>query len=260
LGETKPAKRDASFLKFIGIMGFLGSLVGFGLGWWVLGPIGAIIGMFLGGRAESMTSEAATASSDRGSARDGFVVSLLVLMAAVMKSDGKVLRSELDYVKNYLVNMLGVDQAGEALKVLRDIMKKEIPLSDVCHQIRVNVNYDSRVQLLHLLFGVAMADGVLNTVEVNEIQRISDGLGVSPADYQSVLNMFYSNREAPYRVLEIAPSATDQEVKKAYRNMALRFHPDKVAHLGPEFQKSAHAKFSKVNEAYDLIKKERGLN
>ncbi len=240
-------------------MGFLGSLVGFGLGWWVLGPVGALIGMFLGGRTEAMVDQMPNGASPRGTARDGFVVSLLVLMGAVMKSDGKVLKSELDFVKNYLVNMLGADQAGEALKVLRDVIKKEIPLVEVCHQIRVNVNYDSRVQLLHLLFGVAMADGVLNPVEVNTIQKIADRLGISPADYQSVLNMFYDNHEAPYRVLEISPSATDQEVKKAYRNMALRFHPDKVAHLGPEFQKSAHVKFSKVNEAYNLIKKERGF-
>ena len=109
--------------KIIKDMGFLGSLVGFGLGWWVLGPVGALVGMFLGGRAESMIDQVPEGPSSGGSARDGFVVSLLVLMAAVMKSDGKVLKSELDFVKNYLVNMLGVEQAGEALKVLREIIK-----------------------------------------------------------------------------------------------------------------------------------------
>jgi DnaJ like chaperone protein len=243
-------------------MGFLGSLIGFGIGWWALGPIGALIGMFLGGQAE----EAATIEGRRhggepqGSPRDGFVVSLLVLMAAVMKSDGKVLRSELNYVKNYLRNMLGDDKAKEALGILRDLIKKEIPLTDVCHQVRINVKYDSRVQLLHLLFGLAKADGQLNAVEVNTIERIAGLLGASPADYQAVLNMFYDNLESAYKVLEISSSATNEEVKKAYRKMAIRFHPDKVSHLGPEFQKSANEKFAKVNEAYDKIKRDRGIN
>jgi DnaJ like chaperone protein len=242
-------------------MGFLGSLIGFGLGWWVFGPVGALIGMFLGGQAEAVTTEGQRLGGrTTGTARDGFVVSLLVLMAAVMKADGKVLRSELDYVKVYLHNLLGAEKAKEALGVLRDLIKKEIPLTEICHQVRVNVSYDSRVQLLHLLFGLAKADGHLNGVEVQMIQRISGFLGISPSDYQAVLNMFSDNPGAAFKVLEISPSASDEEVKKAYRKMAVRFHPDKVSHLGSEFQKSANEKFAKVNEAYNKIKKERGIN
>lgn len=242
-------------------MGFLGSLIGFGIGWWVLGPVGALVGMFLGGQAEeAVGTEGPTRHVSTGSERDGFLVSLLILMAAVMKSDGKVLRSELDYVKNYLNNMLGAEKAREALVVLRDLMKKDIPLSEVCHQVRVNVRYDSRVQLLHLLFGLGKADGQLSPMEVKTIERISGLLGISPADYQAVLNMFFDNVESAYRVLEISSSATNEEVKGAYRKMAIRFHPDKVSHLGTEFQKSANDKFAKVNEAYNKIKKERGLN
>ncbi len=241
-------------------MGFLGSLLGFGIGWWIFGPVGALIGMFLGGQAEeATTTEGKTRPVSSGSARDGFVVSLLVLMAAVMKADGKVLRSELNYVKQYLNNLLGAEKARESLKVLQGLIKKDIPLNDVCHQIRVNVQYDSRVQLLHLLFGVARADGQLSQVEINTIERISRLLGIARPDYQSVLNMFYDNLESAYKILEISPSASDEEVKKAYRKMAVRFHPDKVGHLGTEFQKSANEKFAKVNEAYQKIRKERGL-
>ncbi|MGQ1891967.1 TerB family tellurite resistance protein [Thermophagus sp. OGC60D27] len=242
-------------------MGFLGSLIGFGLGWWLLGPVGALIGMFLGRQAENATTgDTVNRTAGYGSTRDGFVVSLLVLMAAVMKSDGKILRSELDYVKNYLKNLLGTEKAGEALILLRDLTNKEIPLTEVCHQIRININYDSRVQLLHLLFGLGLSDGLLDSSEINTIHRISDLLGISNSDYQAVLNMFYDNLEAAYKILEISPSASNEEVKKAYRKMALRFHPDKVSHLGPEFQKAANEKFAKVNEAYSKIKKERGIS
>jgi len=242
-------------------MGFLGSIIGFGLGWWLFGPVGALIGMLLGRQAENATTgETMNGGRGSGSPRDGFVVSLLVLMAAVMKSDGKILRSELEYVKNYLRNMLDAEKAQEALIILRDLTKKEIPLAEVCHQIRININYDSRVQLLHLLFGLGKSDGYLDSAEINIIHRISVLLGVSNADYQAVLNMFFDNLEAAYKILEVSSSATDEEVKKAYRKMALRFHPDKVSHLGNEFQKAANEKFAKVNEAYSKIKKERGFN
>jgi DnaJ like chaperone protein len=242
-------------------MGIVGSLIGFGIGWWVLGPVGALIGMFLGGQAEEMAvNDRKRPGMPHGSTRDGFVVSLLVLMAAIMKSDGKILRSELDYVKNYLRHYLGEEKAREALIVLRDLIKKQIALTDVCHQIRINLNYDSRIQLLHLLFGLARADGQLSSGEISTISRIAGLLGISHSDYQAVMNMFFDNLEAYYKILEISPSATDEEVKKAYRKMALRFHPDKVSHLGPEFQKAANEKFASVNNAYNKIKKERGFN
>ena len=191
--------------------------------------------------------------------RDGFVASMLVLMAAVMKSDGRVLKSELEYVRLHLTKLLGPDQTAQALIVLRDILKKDIPLHDVCHQVRVNMDYNSRVQLIHLLFGLGKADGALTANEVQTIHTITVNLGVSESDYQSLLNMFYDNIDGAYKVLEIASSATDEEVKKAYRKMAVRFHPDKVNHLGEEFQESAKEKFQKVNEAYEKIKRERGM-
>jgi DnaJ like chaperone protein len=188
-------------------MGFIGSLIGFGIGWWVFGPIGGLLGMFIGGQTEeavNVDGQTRNAFKQTGTARDGFLISLMVLMAAVMKSDGKILRSELDYVKRYLRNMLSEEKTKEALVVLRDLITKEIPLSDVCQQIRINVKYDSRVQLLHLLFGLAKVDGYMNPVEVNTIHRISTLIGIYTADYQAVLNMFYDNVESAYKILEIS--------------------------------------------------------
>ena len=72
--------------------------------------------------------------------------------------------------------------------------------------------------------------------------------------------MFYKDANAAYKILEVKEKATDTEVKKAYRKMAVKYHPDKLTHLGEEFQKSAKEKFQKVNEAYETIKKERGFS
>ena len=72
--------------------------------------------------------------------------------------------------------------------------------------------------------------------------------------------MFYEDTDSAYAVLEISPSATDDEVRSAYRRMAMKNHPDKVATLGPEVQKAAEEKFRQIQEAYERIKKERGLH
>ncbi|PZX10918.1 DnaJ like chaperone protein [Breznakibacter xylanolyticus] len=242
-------------------MGFLGSLIGATLGWWMGGPLGIIIGLIIGHVAqESSTASVLTDRDDQSrQSVGGFVASLLVLMGAVMKADGKVVHSELEFVKRYLVRTLGADKAQEALLMLRDILKQEIPVRDICLQVRINLDYASRLQLLHLLVGLGMADGVLSRDELMLIRQIAFDLGISEADLGSLENMYVDDVQAAYKVLEIAENASDDDVKKAYRAMAVRFHPDKVEHLGEDFKKSANEKFQRVNEAFEKIKKARGL-
>ncbi|MGQ1784964.1 MULTISPECIES: TerB family tellurite resistance protein [unclassified Saccharicrinis] len=236
------------------------SLLGAGLGWWIAGPVGAILGFVLASFAEGMSKELEPGARTEGSARDGFVASLLVLMAAVMKADGRVVKSELDFVKTYLRQAFDEQKAAEALLMLRDILERDIPLAEVCRQISMHVDYSSRVQLVHMLFGVANADKEIPPSEQNVIRQIASGLGVSVRDFESVMNMYVKNTESAYKILEVESSASNDEIKKAYRKMAVKFHPDKVAHLGDEFQASAKEKFQKVNEAFEAIKKQRGFN
>lgn len=251
-------------------MGIFGALIGAGIGWWVGGPIGAIIGSWLGssvsGSVHSSTSDGNEYdmggnpyTNSQRQARGGFVASLLVLIAAVMKADGQIKRSELDYVKSRLVALLGADQAQEAVLMLRDILKQNINIQDVTLQIRVNLDYSSRLEMLHLLYGIAKADGVVSSEEADIIRTIGNGLGISPNDINAILNMFTDSVDAAYKVLEIEASASDDEVKKAYRKMAMRFHPDKVAGLGKDIQESANEKFRKVQTAYEKIKASRGM-
>lgn len=235
------------------------SLLGAGLGWWFLGPVGALLGFVFGTLAEGMAGDF-TEGQQEGNPRDGFLASLLVLIAAVMKADGKIVKAELNYVKAYLLRSLGEQKSSQALLMLREILKQEIPLNQVCHQIRSNVDYNARIELIHMLFGVANSDGQLPVSEQNVIQQIAFGLGISTADFESVLNMYRKNTESAYKILGVDKSATDDEIKKAYRKMAIKFHPDKVVHLGEEFQTTAKEKFQKVNEAFESIKKERGFN
>lgn len=228
-----------------------------GLGWAFFGPVGGIIGFAIGAIVDQ--AEVHTYSQSGRTTTGDFVVSLLVLVAGVMKADGKVMRSELDYVKSYFTQMFGIEGTREAMKMLKDILEKDIPIDEVSEQIRTRVDYSSRLQMLHFLYGIANADGHLDPRELETIQRIAYHMGISEQDMESLKSMFYQDTESAYKVLEIERSATEEEIKKAYRKMAMKYHPDKVSYLGEEFKKAAEEKFRKVNEAYETIKKERGI-
>ncbi len=244
-------------------MAKFGKWIGGGLGWTIGGPLGALAGFVLGSvfdQADTLKGEAANQTSRGATTQNDYFFSLLVLVTAVLKADGKIMRSELDYVKEFFKRNFGVDGAQEALRLLKDLTKQNIPVTDVCHQIRHYMDHSSRLQLIHFLFGIAMADESVQPEEVELIHHIARHLGISEADYNSIQAMFVPKTDWAYEVLEVNPSVSNEEIKKAYRKMAVKYHPDKVSYLGEEIQKSANEKFQKVNEAYQLICKERNMN
>ncbi len=248
-------------------MGKYGKWIGGGLGWALGGPIGGILGFALGSIVDGMQAgkyaydQASSTKGERVRRTTGgdFAVSLVVLSAAIMKADGKVVKAELDYVKSFFFRQFGKERAEQYLLLLRDTLKQSINLLEVCVQIRNNMDYASRLQLLHYLFGIAMADGVGHQDELSVIEQAAHHLGIRHREFLSVKAMFVKDVDAAYKILEISSDATDEEVKKAYRRMAVKYHPDKVSHLGEEVQKAAKEKFQKLNEAYLNIKKQRGI-
>lgn len=236
--------------------GRYGKWIGGGLGWAFGGPIGGILGFIFGSMYDGMQSGA---YEYRTTQRGDFSVSLLVLAAAVMRADGKVMRSELSYVRMFFERNFGPEEAGKNLYLLKEILKQDINLREVCMQIQTYMEYASRLQLIHFLFGIAQSDGKFDPREVNVIQQIAQYLNISQPDFDSIKAMFIKDTKSAYRILEITPDATDEEIKKAYRKMAVKYHPDKVSHLGEDVQNAAKVKFQKVSEAYEQIKKERGI-
>jgi len=221
------------------------------------GPLGGLAGFALGAIFDN--ADVQTLQQEGRTTRGDFVVSFLVLVAAMMKADGKVLRSELDYVKKYLVTAFGMEAAREALAMLRDLLRQDIPLRQVSMQIRQNMDYASRLQLLQMLHGISAADGQVHPEEIRVIRLVAQYMGISQNDMDSVMAVYVVDTDWAYKVLGIDRSANDEEVKKAFRKMAMKYHPDKVSYLGEDFQKIAHEKFRKVNEAYEQIKKERNM-
>lgn len=242
-------------------MAKVGKWITGGLGWAFFGPIGGILGFVVGSLFDNteVIQGQQTYQPGQPTTQGGYIMSLLVLVAAVMKADGKVLKSELDYTKQFFVRSFGQAAAGEAVKILRDLLNQNIPVTEVCHQIRKNMDHPSRLQLVHFLFGIADADGHVHETEHKLIKHIAEQMGISQKDYESLESMFVANTDAAYKILEVEATATDDELKKAYRKMALKYHPDKVHYLGEDVQKAAHEKFQKVNEAWETVKKQRGI-
>ena len=248
-------------------MGCLSRIVLIGLGWAFGGPIGGIIGyalgsLFSGTRPFVMRSEINEHFGNTEAQRD-FNVTLLVLSAAVMKADGNVKKSELDYVKRFFLQNFGQERAENYIKMLREILDKDYNIYEVSAQVGRYMDYSSRLQLLHYLFGIAASDGYVSDQEKDVVHTISSSMGISESDFASIKAMFVrenSVSQNAYTILGIDASATDEEVKKAYREMAKKNHPDLVSNLGEEVRKAAEKKFQEINEAYETIKKQRGLN
>lgn len=245
---------------------WIGAMIGFG----AFGYFGAILGFFVGAMLDNRSSaewDERFTEKDRYTGRQAyersssgdFAASLLVLTASVMKADGKVLKSELNYVKKFYFRQFGERKTQQQMTALRDLLKQSIDVRTISHQIRYQMQYHSRLQLLHYLFGIAQADDHISGQEVFEIQRIAGFLGINSRDFESIKAMFVRETGADYKILEITPDATNEEIKRAYRKMAKKYHPDKVNQLGEDVKKQAEEKFRQVQEAYESLKKERSF-
>jgi DnaJ like chaperone protein len=233
--------------------------IGAGLGWTFAGPIGALLGFAFGSIVDSTDLEQFNKYHSETTTTGDFVVSLLVLIAAVMKADQRIVRSELDFVKTYLTRSFGQEETIEMLKMLRDMLKQDIPIKEVTAQIRTQMDYSSRLQLMHLLFGLAFADGTISEPEAIQIEQIGIDLGISHSDLVSLKSMFSRNNDWAYSMLGISRNDSNEDIKKKYRQLALKNHPDKVAYLGEEIRQNAQEKFQKIQEAWEQVKKDRGL-
>ena len=249
------------------------------LGWVSFGAIGALIGFFLGREVDRYIEASrqlpegdgytggnsngrprSTGNYSPSEQRNSFFICLLVLSSAVMKADGAVKQSELNTVRAFFQKNFGSQAATEAMQMLERLNRQQVNIYEVGQQIAANMNYSQRLQLLHYLVSIATADGDFSKSEKSVLEAIASTIRLSDSDTASVISMYYRDKDSAYSVLEISPSATNDEVRSAYRKMAMKHHPDKVATLGPEVQRAAQEKFQKIQQAYEEIKKERGIN
>ena len=179
----------------------------------------------------------------------------------MIKADGNVKAQELQYVRNFFITNYGEMKASSIFKIFNEQIKKETQnIRDLTRVILERTRYETRLQVLHFLFGVANADGSISVDELNKINSIAEALGIRFSDIESIKAMFVKSADHAYKILEITPQASDGEVKKAYRDMAKKYHPDKLQSKDPALIKGAQEKFQEVQKAYETIRKTRGMN
>lgn len=205
--------------------------------------------------------------------RNSFMFSLLVLSSYIINADGKIMHSEMEMVRRFLRQNFGeaASQQGEEILLKLFEQQKQMGMQqyrsviqDSCHQIRANMMYEQRLQLLNFLVMIAQADGIVNPQEIQALKEMAIHMGLSAEDVDQMLNLesgasSTGSLDNAYRVLGISPDASNDEVKAAYRKMALKHHPDKVAALGEDVRRAAEKKFQEINDAKDRIYKARGL-
>jgi DnaJ like chaperone protein len=242
------------------------ALVGAFIGLLAGGPVGGIVGFLIGMYVEYIAKDKPEDEIDEksnhfrsstGQSND-FGMALLILVAAIMNADGVAKKSELELVKRMLVRTYGETRAQEMLLLLRELIKQKQDISIVCRQIRGRMVYSQRLELMHVLFRISRADNDINADEIQMLNYIAVQLGISTPDFLSLRAMFITTPDSEYKILDVAQNADEDEVKKAYRKMAMRFHPDRLQGLNENERKAAEEKFLRVKKAYDSIKSRNG--
>ena len=243
------------------------------LGWMVGGPLGALLGYGIGSlfdKPEVVDYTESERNTDEGN-RNSFLFSLLAMSSYVIAADGRIMHSEMEYVRNFLRTTFGERAVTQGQDILLKLFeqKKQMDarspgayrntIRQCAEQIAQHMNYEQRLQLLSFLAGISKADGKVQPEEVVALKEIARYMGLTEQEVDSMLSLGGSSLADAYKVLEISESATDAEVKKAYRQLALKHHPDTVASLGADVQRASEEKFKQITEAYERIKQARGM-
>lgn len=260
------AKWIGAWLGWIASGTMLGGFAGFALG--------ALYDAFSGDDVETVyepysndTNHYSASQEERGS-RNAFLFSMMVLSAHVIQADGKIMHSEMELVRRFLRQNFGeeaVTQGNEILLKLFDYRKRNgesvwaDQIRKACQEMRSNMQSEHRLQLMAFLCDVAKIDGNLDNQELTALRTVAANLGLSASVVDQMLHLGGETLDDAYAVLGLTKDATDEEVKKAYRKMALQYHPDRVATLGDDVKAAAQKKFQEINNAKERIYKARGL-
>ena len=251
-----------NFVKWIGgVLGWVaGDYLGGIFGWEIGGPVGCLLGFVVGTVIDSLEIQLFRKKTKKKMVGE-LANSLLMLIASVLKAELPVSRPEFDCVSSFIKLNFGEKEVSNAMNQLYRIMKQNIPLDTACEQVRFYLEYSARLQLIHFLQTLAKIDGPVSDAEKKILARINNGLRVNISEKRSVGSMLVNEDSIllAYSTLGLHRSASIIDIKKAYRSLATKYHPDKVAFLGDDLKKVANDRFQQLSHAYETIKKERNF-
>ena len=252
----------------LAVIGFAitGSLTGAAIGF----LIGLFAELFIWGtnRYQGATQSTANNSFRQTDARTMFLQSFLILAAHVIQADGRIMHSEMEFVRSFLRQNFG----ESAVNPGNDILLRQFnfrkqhgdaawmqELRNSCTTIRISMPEEHRLQLIAFLAAIAKADGNVDQTELNAIREIARMIGVAESVVDQMFSLGGTSLDDAYRVLGVTPDATDAEVKAAFRRLTLQYHPDRVAALGDDVRRAAEQRFKEINEAKEKVYAARGM-
>ena len=247
------------FIKWVG--GISGCALGYWLGgifnWDISSVAGGLIGFIAGTIVDSF--EIFTRQKDKKPLMGDFANSLLMLIAAVMKADGPIVKSELEYVKQFLKQNFGERDAIKALSLLNNMRKLKIQPEEATNYVNRHLDQSSKLQLIHFLYNLASIDGNMSDAEQKLLKTISYSLKVNLSEDRTVgwVDVQEKEKLMAYAIMGVSRTDSIIDIKKAYRTLANKYHPDKVAFLEDSQKKNASDQFQRLTGAYEIIKKDK---
>lgn len=196
---------------------------------------------------------------------------IIYLISEIVKADGYIHKKEIYFIKDFLLNQFGSIYTNKMLKTLKLAVDNSYDVEPIARNIRESIDIIQKTKLVRFLYGITIQNGAVSEAEKILVQKIANAIGLSKMEYENIVfqsrnkkeNSNQSSRkntnsrfkQNAFSILEIKESATIAEIKKAYRKMVLKYHPDK-SDMNDDI---ANEKFSAISEAYHSIKKQRGI-
>lgn len=220
---------------------------------------GAILGFMIGGFFEFLSKNSIQIRTSSYAIKpETFQLNLLALSALIIKADGKIQQKELDFVRSFFIGQYGKERADSIFRAFNTQIKKETQHLDQLTRVFVQQTaYETRLQILHFLFGIANADGNISNVELQKLSQVASGMRLRLPDFESIKAMFVKNTDNAYKILEVSSNASQDEIKSAYRKMVKKYHPDKLRGQDPAMVKGAEEKFREVQKAYETLMRQK---
>ena len=262
-------------------MSWWGKLIGGAFGFMLGGPLGAVLGAALGHNFDKgltgIMHDPGMGSGNAERVQTAFFTATFSVMGYIAKADGRVSQSEINLARDVMRQMqLRDEQAKAAMKLFNEGKQPDFPLADVLRQFRQECHRRTNLirMFLEIQIATAMADGTIDPDEHSALYEIADALGFPRRVFEQLLSMVQAQQHYAgggaqpaasmadaYAVLGIKKSATDAEIKKAYRRLTNQHHPDKLVSKGlpEEMIDIAKTKTQEIRAAYDQIKQSRGM-
>ncbi len=244
------------------LINFLGTLLYTGIAGIIL-----LVAIFWG-FSYWMQKKVATYEQSQSESRNRFVWLLVHVLMHTAKIDGRITKDEIQTIHRFFQYNLHYNQTQMlwVKEIIKEATSSSPSLDSLLEEFKSTFAYEPRLILLELVFQILYTKKDVPEDELQIARRIAAYLAISAYDQRTIEARFKYGRQyttAPgrdtvdrhYATLGLNKGASMEEIKKAYRKLSMKYHPDKVRHLGEEFQKIAEEKMKEINGAYEYFKK-----